>query len=423
MIDKPLIAPENLDPSTRDAWRVQIARLPLSMQPALNQQVNTWDNLFPFEQKRAARFLRGLSFFQPDELATLTDPLHHLEQKMDLAHWKFSLVSDSMTNASQLARSPYYSEWRLEVQRVFSAIEARARASAQFESTAGRLIIIVLPDTLPIASIPGHKPWDPRAVEFRVDGDTHRIAELALNSSSGLPALIDSQSARSGPVASESWLIDADAHLGSLLASSQPAPISVLQYAALKSFKDQFLSEVNTVPKDIEGTDQILARMRHQDWSPWWPASLGGQDRLRSFVIEVFLSGNGALIFSNAFVQWAASEAIRRARPRLVVARFGLRARPKPFTGIAIFENQQKISALHDVDDPEGSAMDALILARYIWLSAQRYPEAQQTSCICIGESSRSIYVIAPEAKRPAWPAGIDVTPEQIYNWMRTCLV
>jgi hypothetical protein len=422
MIEKPLIAPESLDLSIRDAWRVQIARLPLSMQPALNQQVETWDNLFPFEQKRAAEFLHGLSSFQPDELATLTNPLHHLEQKMDLAHWKFSLASDSMTNASQLARSPYYSEWRLEVQRVFSAVETRARASAQFASTAGRLIIVVLPDALPIASIPGYKPWDPRAVEFRVDGDPHRIAELALNSSSGLPALIASQSAPCGPMASDSWLIDADAHLASLLESPQPAPTSLLQYAALKTFKDQFLSQVNTVPKDIEGTDQILAQMRHQDWSPWWPASLAGQDRLRSFVTEVFLSGNGALIFSNAFVQWAASEAIRRARPRLVVARFGLRARPKPFTGIAIFENQQRISALEDAYDPEGSAMDALILARYIWLSAQRYPEAQQTSCICIGESSRSVYFIAPEAKRPAWPSGIAARPEQIYKWMRNCL-
>ena len=57
MIEKPVIAPENLDSSTRHAWRVQIARLPLSMQPALNQQVDTWDNLFPFEQRRAAEFL------------------------------------------------------------------------------------------------------------------------------------------------------------------------------------------------------------------------------------------------------------------------------------------------------------------------------------------------------------------------------
>ena len=47
-----------------------------------------------------------------------------------------------------------------------------------------------------------------------------------------------------------------------------------------------------------------------------WPAEYAGQPRLRKFVIDLFLSGNGALIFSNAFVEWAVSEAIRRARPR-----------------------------------------------------------------------------------------------------------
>src|SRR5207245_1426981 len=130
-------------------------------------------------------------------------------------------------------------------------------------------------------------------------------------------------------------------------------------------FRDEFLSRVNTVPKDIKGTDEILARVRRENWDKLWPADLAGQTRLRSFVIDLFLSGNGALIFPNSFVQWASTEALRRARPRLLVARFGMRSKPKPFTGIAIFENQQKISAMRDLDDPEGSAMDAQMLARY----------------------------------------------------------
>jgi hypothetical protein len=46
----------------------------------------------------------------------------------------------------------------------------------------------------------------------------------------------------------------------------------------------------------------------------------------------------------------------------------------KPFTGIGIFENQQHISALPDVDDPQGSAVDADMLARYILVAAERYP-------------------------------------------------
>ena len=100
------------------------------------------------------------------------------------------------------------------------------------------------------------------------------------------------------------------------------------------------------------------------------PRKLTASHRLRKFMIDLYLSGNGALIFSNAFVEWAASEVLRRARPRTIVARFGMRSKPKPFTSIAIFENQQRVSSLPDVDDPENSAIDAAILARYVWLAA-----------------------------------------------------
>lgn len=409
MSDFSFIASSDLAYSSREEWLGQIARLPLTMQPALNHQVSTWNDLFPFEQKRAADFLHALSLFHSSELEALTRNLRELEQKMDVTHWGFSISSDTMKNASQLARSPYYLEWRREVQRVFSAIDSRS--SAETGTVASRLLLLILPDSLPMASLTSQKTWDPRGAEYAIDGDVHRIAELALQPGVGLPALISS-SAASTAADTDCWLIDAEAHLQSLY-KPLAEPATLVEYGVLKTFKDQFLSQVNTVPKDIEGTDQILARMRRQDWNQWWPKSMAGQDRLRSFVVELFLSGNGALIFSNSFVQWAASEALRRARPRLLVARFGMRSKPKPFTGIAIFENQQKISALRDTDDPEGSAADALILARYVWLSALRYPEAQQTSCICVGESSRSIYVIAPDAKRPAWAAGTAVTPNR----------
>ena len=97
------------------------------MRPALNQQVNTWDNLFPFEQKRAADFLEALAPFEPHELDNIVYPLRELERKMDVARWNFSTASDTMTNASQLARSPYYADWRREIQRVFTSIQARER--------------------------------------------------------------------------------------------------------------------------------------------------------------------------------------------------------------------------------------------------------------------------------------------------------
>jgi hypothetical protein len=420
-----MIAPSRTEPAqaaeSRETYRREIARLPITMQPALNQQVSQWDDLFPFEQKRTAGFLRCISLFQSAELDALTQPLRDLEARMGVARWNFSSQSDTMENASQLARSPFYAAWRSEVQRVFSAIESKAGEPASAEPSRGRLILLVLPKSLPVSSIAGHKPWDPRGVEFPITGDPRAITELALKGPASLPSLLSAQSGPN-PDSADCWMIDADATLGSFLDSTGTPPASVLQYRVLKDFRDQFLTQVNTVPKDIEGTDQVLARMRSQNWETWWPASMAGQQRLRNFVVELFLSGNGALIFSNAFVQWAASEALRRARPRLMVSRFGLRSKPKPFTSIAIFENQQKVSAMQDVDDPEGSAVDALTLARYIWLSAERYPERERTSCLCVSEASGSAYVIAPDSTRPGWRAGQPVAPEAICDWMRRTL-
>lgn len=422
-MNAPLLDPFSQTAASPDALRREIARLPLTMQPALNQQVNAWHNLFPFEQKRTAEFLRGVLLFSPVELDALTRHLRELESQMGVAHSNFSVAADTMANASQLARSPYYIEWRHEVQKVFAAIESNARNSAIIEPPASRLLLLLLPEALPITSIAGQKPWDSQGVEFRIGGDPCRISEIALRSVSELPDTLAAREHQDPANASaDCWLIDADSGLGSML-GQPPAPASILEYHALKEFRDQFLAQVNTVPKDIEATDRILSSMRKQNWDAWWPTSLHGQTRLRSFIVELFLSGNGALIFSNAFVQWACSEAMRRARPRLVIARFGLRAKPKPFTGIAIFENQQKISAMRDDDDPEGSAIDALILAKYVWLSALRYSDRSHTTCVCVCESSRTAYLIAPDAMRPPWPATRSITPDEICDWMRQALV
>ena len=400
------------------AYRRQIARVPVTMRPALNQQLSAWETLFPFERKQLASFMRGLEAMQPAALDELTQPLRMLEAKMGVEHWNFSESSDTMENASMLARSEFYADWRREVQRIFEAVNNAARGSASAEPMAARLVLIVLPASLPVDELSAWKPWDKRAKIVRIDGDAGKVAELLLQGQPdqpGVPALL----AGNGSLdESDLWIIDADAGLEGLHNASSARTASSLSYAALRPFRDKFLAEVNTVPKSIEATDQILASLRQRDWEQWWPAQLAGQARLRSFVIDLFLSGNGALIFSNAFVEWAASEAMRRARPRLVAARFGLRSKPKPFTGIAIFENQQQISALPEAADPQGSAIDAVILARYIWLSARRFPEQERTFCLCVSEHRNAATLITPEGIDAPWETERAVTPQELSAWI-----
>jgi len=408
-------------PQADAAWLVSsrklIARLPITMRPSFNQQFAAWDSLFPFEQNQVRHFLRGLGQFQQSALDTLTQPLRELEVRMGVAHWNFSESQDTMENASMLARSEFYADWRKEVQRVFAAINAAAQDSTAATPKPARLILIVLPDSLPVDPVHQWKSWDKRAQVLTIKGDARRFTELCLRGQpnrSGIAARFETDSPRQ----SDLWLIDAESKLQISLPLPQHPAASILSYSVLKPFRDKFLAEVNTVPKSIEATDQTLGALRHRDWEPLWPADLAGQSRLRSFVVDLFLSGNGALIFSNAFVEWAAAEALRRARPRAVIARFGFRAKPKPFTGIAIFENQQRISTLPDVDDQQGSATDALILARYIWLAALRYPEHKQTCCLCIVENQNLAYVIAPDGLALPSSADQSTTPEVLADWV-----
>jgi hypothetical protein len=406
--------------SSPDAYRRLVERLPVTLRPALNQQLSQWGTLFAFEQNNVATFMKGVETFSPSALDALTAPLWEIEKKMGVKRWNFSQTSDTIENASQLARSENYAEWRREVQRIFETVNAAARNATPIQAESTRLILVFLPGSLPVDPQSAWRQWDPRGHEIRISGDSGRLCELVMQGQPGVSGIAAWAARESSADNSELWFIDAEGKLNSLLSSLSSAAAASLSYAALKPFRDKLLAELNKAPKDIQATDEVVANLRLEAWNGWglWPAELANQPRLRRFVIDLFLSGNGALIFSNAFVEWAAAEALRRARPRTIVARFGMRSKPKPFTSIAIFENQQRISSLPDVDDPENSAIDALILARYLWLAACRYPEGDHTICLCVSEFRNSAYLIAPAGGSPGWTPEHAVTPEDVYTWL-----
>ncbi len=408
------------DASSLDSYRGSIERLPVTLRPSLNQQAVQWATLFPFEQNRFAQFMKGVEAFSPSALAVLTEPLWALEKRMGITLSNFSVASDTIENASLLARSEYYAEWRREVQRVFEAVNAAARESTPIQTAHSRLILLILPRSLPVDPLSVWKQWDRRGQEIKISSGSERLCALVVHGQAAISPIATLAAKQGSRESSDLWLIDAEGKLSSMLSPLSPLAACSLSYAALKPFRDRLLAELNKAPKDIQATDEIIANLRREAWDAWelWPTEVANQPRLRKFVIDLFLSGNGAVIFSNAFVEWAAAEAIRRARPRTIVARFGMRTKPKLFTSIAIFENQQRISSQPDVDDPENSAIDAAILARYVWLSACRYPEQEQTLCLCVAEHGDSAYVIPPAGKSLGLGSGHPIAPEELYRWL-----
>lgn len=383
-------------PPQLDAWQNTIARMPITLRPTLNQQLAEWPTLFPFEQARLADFFSAADSYSPAELSSLMAGLRSLEAKMDIADASFSQNGETLEFASQIARSAYYPQWRGEVQRVFNAIEARAAGEQKQRLPQKRLVLLVLPRNLPVERQTFSQYWQTSASEFQLTGDCEQFLHALMYGEANAPSIPDLLGSQPGVDPSELWFIDAENWLATSSSKTPATPLSALSFAELKPFRDQFLAQLNTIPRDLSGADQVVASLRRTDWTPWCPAALNSQPRLQRFVVDLFLSGNGALIFSSAFAEWAASEAIRRARPRVVAVRFGMRSKPKPFTSIAIFENQEKVSVLPDQADPPNSAVDAAILARYVWLAAARYPEYEQALCLCIAENLNAGWMIAP---------------------------
>jgi hypothetical protein len=93
---------------------------------------------------------------------------------------------------------------------------------------------------------------------------------------------------------------------------------------------------------------------------------------MQAFVRDLFLTGNGTLFVNNTFVEWAAVQAVRRAQPRLLVARYGVRDKMKPFSSLLLFSQPRASDQIPLIEDPVGSFVDVEQLSYYVWLNAEK---------------------------------------------------
>jgi hypothetical protein len=370
-----------------------------------------------------------------EEFSTLFRDVVRLEEKMGVRDWpQFSTAEQTIENSSLLARSPYFQEWRAAVQGVFDTVEQRGPKIAAASKPGRRLILLIFPRPLALDSATAWSKWQGIGRTVKLDlalrGETASLAETLLG---GTPRATGGRSGGLLDVAlrhpdtslADTWVCDAGSSLVDWLlkgvpsGATQPAAI-LLGYGRMNSFRESFAHEMNTMRKDLTEADAVFDYLRKVEITPWCPAEVAGVPVIREFLRSLYLSGNGALIFGNSFVEWAASEAFRRARPSFLAAQFGVRNKPKPFTGVVLFENPEKLNPIPSVPDLQGSAVDAEMLALYVWLAAYRYPEYQSsTACVCLAESLSEAYVVAP----PEFPLGHEAAPiglEQLAEGLRT---
>ena len=405
-------------------------RLPLTFLPFVNQQLSQWEFLFPNERGSVERLLLYVARLSPQESTTLFREVVDLEDKMGVRHWQFSTNEQTIRNSSELARSPYFQEWRRAVQAVFDSAERNSHETKTTSKVKNRLILMDIPANLPLNQAGAWRRWQDLGRPIKIDlaqtGDGAGAMERLLTGGAGSdanasPGLLEAAIRREGAAPATTWVVDAGSSLVESVASKSSEAI-LLSYQRLDRYRQSFSHEMNTMRKDLADADAVFDRLRKVDVLPWCPPEVAADPAVREFVRSLYLSGNGAVIFGNSFVEWAASEALRRARPTFLAARFGVRSKPKPFTGVAVFDNPDQVNPLPSVADVEGSAVDAQMLALYVWLAASRYEEYQRsTVCVCLAESLSQAYVVAPQEFVLAddhGPVGLDRLGVALGEWI-----
>jgi len=416
---------QKLPEEVRDALnKGLLKRLPLTFLPFTNQQLREWDDLFPYERRSVERLLVYVAGLNEEESASLFREVFQLEEKMGVHHWRqFSTTEQTIENSSLLARSPYFQEWRKAVQTVFDAVDQHG---PKMEVAAGKpghkLILLILPRPLPFDPQTVWAKWQgigrPLQLDLASSPATQSPAQTLLGGASRAAGgrsggLLNAALRRRGTLPADTWVCDAGSSLVDYLRTEgpdedAPPPAILLSFGRLASFQESFAHEMNTMRKDLADADAVYDHLRKVEVTPWCPAEVASQPALREFLRSLYLSGNGSLLFGNSFVEWAASEALRRARPSFLAAQFGIRNKPKPFTGVVLFENPEKLNPAPPVPDLPGSAIDAQMLSLYVWLAASRYEEYKRsTVCVCLAESLSQAYVVAPQE----FPLGHETAP------------
>lgn len=365
--------------------RELIPRLPRTFGPALNDQFRQWDLLFPAEQRGLEAQLEYLRKLPPEQFKKLFAPLVAIESRMDLPHWDASSTGLSINDTGILARSPLYPQWRSEVEKVFSQIDEGAGKPKQFP----RLLVCVLPAGLPLASQP---LWPELAKIGKWIGLDQPFGAM-------LPGLAAGVAKRKLPAGLEpvegTWVFECEPKLAALTESS---PATVLTWSSLAALRREFLSRLNSIKRTLNSVDQTNEELRRMDLGPLLGADLASKPRIREFLRTLLLSGNGSLIFGNSFVQWGTAEALRRAEPEALFACFCIRPKLKPFSSSVLFEDQSRSNPVADEDDPAGSLVDAMMLANYVHLAAQRLaPYEGRTLTILSAWDLNRILVLSPK--------------------------
>jgi hypothetical protein len=354
--------------------------LPLAFLPLLLRELIGYDWKFPAERRELDNQLAYLAALSSQQLAETMAPFAQLRLSAGLERGDW--VNEPARFSEQLT-AHLWATHQIDAFRsaAIDYVHKVNVAAAAPSLPTSRLAIAVIGAGVDQNRYPLFRKLRPQGVYFS-----------NVNPKNGWTVLMDAVNARAAahslPFAH--WYIDGG--------TSEPlacAGLTCVSYDALQGVRTALVNKMRAVMQPGGGGPEVLrtmlAQMRPEDLGL---SGTGNAAVLTRFQLSILTEGSGTQLFSTTFVQWSAREALRRAQPLTLLARFTPRQREQSMKELLAGTEQ------HPIPDPGGSLIDADMGAYYTWINQQRLPGAEQSSFLVWFENHNEALAISPALPR-----------------------
>ena len=361
-----------------------LQQLPASFVPVLLREIIVYDWKFPAERSELERHLAFLASLSPEKRQQLMAGFAQIRLSAELD--RFDWVNQPVQFSERLT-AHLWATHQIEAFRA-AAIDFvnQAESAAPPEAPAvPRLGIAVIGQGV-------------TANKYRLCRNLrqHGVYFRQVKPENGLQTLLEVVSARAAahPIPFGHRYIDGSTE------EISGAGVTRVAYGDLATTRAALLDKMKkAIQSGIGGPEALrtmMAQLRPEDLGLGGGAEPPARPVLDHFQVSVLTEGSGTQIYSTTFVQWAAREALRRAQPLTLLARFAPRQREHPMN--ELIAHPQQAPAL----DPEGSLVDADMGAYLNWVNQQRLSGADKAAFLVWFENHNEALAIGPALPRGA---------------------
>jgi len=353
-----------------------LKKLPLGFAPLLLRELIVYDYKFPAERRELDGQFAYLRLLSATDLAKALTPFQQI--RLSTALEKTDWVNSPAVFTEQLTA-------HLWTTRQIDAFSAAAVEYVDKSRAA-----------LPEAKLPIHRlgiaviGQGVRNNQYRLFRKLRPLGTsfTRVQQTGGLKVLTDAVAKRASdhPVPYGHWYVD-----GSASPPVLPEGVSSVTYAGLSPARVAIQKRM-TVFYEAPVFDPEMFRTRMAQIQPEeiGLAASGSGELLSRFDLSLLTEGSGTQVFATTFVKWAAREALRRAQPLTLMARFGPRQRENSMNEL-LAESTRPPEL-----DPQGSLIDADMGAWYNWLNLRRLPFAEDAAFLAWFEDQQDAIAIGP---------------------------